>query len=139
MIGGEHDTPGISTQEEQLQTDDPLERGHCGLVLVLEGNDAAAGLQLDIDVDPFPPAALVQQVLDRAVGRDRGGRAEHDLSNVYADLRMSIDVLDYGRRGRAPARTTVGLERDGREVGAAASKSRHARLRTRDVRRKSPH
>ena len=66
MIGGEHHPPWIRAQQKQLEADRPLQRRYRRLVLEGERHDAAAGLQLDVDVGPPPSAALVQQILDRA-------------------------------------------------------------------------
>ena len=78
------------------------------------------------------PLAAVQQVLDRRVGRDGHGGAEHDLPHVHAQLGVGVDVLDHLARGRGPAFArlpAVAMELQVGEVRPPAGQGLHARQR----------
>ena len=102
VIGRQHHPPGVGAQQKQFEADRPLERGDGSLVLEGERHDAAAGLELDIDVGPSPSAALVQQILDGGIGGDRHRRSEHHLADVSAHLGVGVDVFDHLRGARFP-------------------------------------
>ena len=95
---------GSCGQQEQLESDRPLQRGDRRLFLVRVRHDAAAGFEFDVDVHPLAPAALRQQVFDRAVGRQRRRGPEHDLPDVAADFPVRVDVLDQLPRAETATR-----------------------------------
>ena len=107
---------------------------HCSaataaLSLYDQRHDAAARLELDVDVGPPAAAALVEQVFDRGVGGDRHRRTEHHLAHVDAQLRMGVHVLDHlGSRPssiRLPRLATIAVELQMGEMGAPAGQRVH--------------
>ena len=103
MIGGEHYAPRVTREQEELEADGPLQCGDRVPFLVLVRHDAAARLELDVHVRPLSATAAVEQVLHRRVGGERHSGAEHDLSDVAAQARVRVDVLDDLARRRRPS------------------------------------
>src|SRR5574337_725065 len=93
MIGGEEYPPRITNQEEELQSDGPLQGVHIVIFSIGVRDDTAPRLDLDVLVVPFILAELVQPVLPRAVRRDGGGVAEDNLADVRRDIGMGVDIL----------------------------------------------
>ena len=93
MVGGQEDAPGIVDEQQQLQADGPLHGVDQVLLLVDVGNDAAAGLVLDVEVAPLAAGELVEQVLPGAVGGDRHGVAEQHGAGVGRQVRVGVEVL----------------------------------------------
>jgi hypothetical protein len=134
MIGREDQAPRVGGQEKELEANGPLERGNRIPVSVLVRHHTATGLELDVDVRPFPATALVQQVFDRRVGRDRGRRPEHDLPDVAADVLVRVDILDDLARGRSPPsvrRLPVAMKLEVCEMRAPPVERGHRRERRR--------
>ena len=138
MIGGEHHAPGIGREEKELESDDPLQRRDGCFLTVAVRDDAAPGLELDVGVDPLPAGAHVEQILDRAIRRERRRVAEHDLADIAGDLGMPIHIFsDLASRGapRFPALSTVAVKLQVREMGSPALECTHGVERHRHVAR----
>ena len=129
MIGGEEDAPGIVDQQEQLQADRPLQRVDEALVAILERNDAAAGIALDVHHDPLLGVgrACVDELAHRVAGR-RAGLAEHHLTDVDRDI-LVLAFTSFGdaRGTRGELHVAFGIvaveldvgEMDGQAIDAA--------------------
>ena len=107
MVGGQHHLPGVLAQQEQLESDPPLQGMDVVARPVRVGHDPAAGLHLGVVVDPLAVGEVAQQRRHVSVGRHRQRRAEHHLADVGGDLGMRRQVLE--QLGRAGARLAPGL------------------------------
>ena len=87
MVGRQEDPPRVVDEQQQFQADGPLHGVDEVLSLVGVGDDAAAGLVLDVEVAPLAAGELVEQVLPGAVGGDRDGVAEQDGAGVGGEVR----------------------------------------------------
>jgi hypothetical protein len=103
------------------------------LVLVSDGDNPATGLQLDVDVDPLAPAALLKEVLHRPVGGDGRGRPEHHLAHIHAHLLVSVDILDDRSGIRAPSGPAIAVELEMGEMSPPAPQRPHGRQSHRRV------
>ena len=95
---------------------------HCTALTMLRslvdvGDDAAAGLVLDVQVAPLAPGELVEQVLPRAVGGDRDGVAEEDRAGVGRQVRVRVEGLG----DRRPPRSASCPSRRRRRRGTAGA------------------
>ena len=110
------------------------------MIAVDVGHDPAAGLVLDVEIAPFAPGQLVEEVLPRTVGGDRHRVAEQDGADVARQVLVLEEFLgDGGRRGihRVPVMSAVGMELQVREVSAVPLQHLHRLDRRADVARRA--
>ena len=130
VVGAQRDPPGVVDAEEPFQADRPLQGVDEVLVAVRDRHDAAAGLHLDVEVDPLPARQPGEEVPDRAVGRHARRLAEEDLADVDRHARVRVHVLGQRRPRREPNRLVFGsagavaVELDVRQVDAVAVERR---------------
>ena len=108
------------------------------LLLVDVGDDAAAGLVLDIEVAPLAAGELVEQVLPGAVGGDGDGVAEQDRAGVAVRFGWALKysaIAAASERMRVPVVAAVGVELQVRHVRPVAFQDLHGFERGGDVAR----
>ena len=140
MIGGQEDPPGVVDEQQQFQADRPLHGVDEVASLVGVGDDAAAGLVLDVEVAPLAAGELVEQVLPGAVGGDRDGVAEQDGAGVAVRLGWALKysaICDRLGAHRVPVVAAVGVELQVGHVGAVAFEHLHGFERGGDVARRA--
>ena len=104
MVGGQHDAPRVLDPQQDLEADRPLHRAHQVALPVGVRHDAAAALDLDVEVEPLAPGGPVQPVLRRRVGADGGRGTEDHLTGVARESGVRVDPGGDLRRPAPEAR-----------------------------------
>ena len=100
MIGGQEDAPGVLDQQEQLEPNRPLQRVDKIPVAISERHQTAATVAFDIHADPLVRhrlAAIAELCL--GIAGLRHGVAEHDLSDIEADIAFRVHGGSEPSRG----------------------------------------
>ena len=119
VVGGDEAAHRVLCIEGNFQPDCPL-AGEDGVVRVIdEWYDTCCGFEFDVHVEPLEVIEAVEVVLERAVGRHRGGLVKGDVTGIDGEVLLLVDVVhDFLCTGLevSPVRSLVGVELEVRGV-----------------------
>ena len=140
MIGGKKNSPRIIDEQQQFQTDRPLDRIYKVAGTIRIRHDAAASFIFHVQIAPLAAREFVKQMLPRTIGGDRDSIAEQHGTRVGGHVRVGVKVLrDFGRCGshRVPIISTVRMILQVCDVGSTTFQQLHRFERRPDITRRA--